>query len=148
MSRYLILYIFFALLTLSCKQKPPDGNYCAKVIYSKPGAKKPVYEMMIVEVKDNQLTDILFPDEHSDTSAIKPAMIPLDGKLTVISLSGQVYKIEMKGAPEKCISGSKTKSKKSSNAESTQCKGKSKDGKRCQRMTDNKNGLCWQHDGK
>lgn len=64
--------------------------------------------MLIVEVKDNQLTDILFPDEHSDTSAIKPVVIPGMASLRSFYLV-RCTKIEMKGAPEKCISGSKPK---------------------------------------
>jgi hypothetical protein len=33
------------------------------------------------------------------------------------------------------------------NGEGTQCKGKTKSGARCNRMTLSKNGMCWQHGG-
>lgn len=132
-----ILVLSFLMITLiSCKKSPPDGNYCAKVFYQN-NNKQSSYTV-IVEVSKNQLIDISFPEAHYDQSAIKPITIPENGKVTAVSTSGQVYKVEMQGPAEKCM--------KATNM--TQCKGKSKDGNRCKRFTSNKNGLCWQHDGK
>ena len=130
------IFLFAVMLIIpGCKRKPPDGNYCAKVYYQHPQAKKQAFYTLIAEVKDNKLIDISFPEEHYDQSEIKATEIPLDGKLTVVSLSGNIYKVEMQGPAEKCMNA----------VNMLQCKGKSKDGSRCKRFTGNKNGLCWQH---
>jgi hypothetical protein len=133
------IFLFMVIFTIpSCKKSPPDGNYCAKVIFQNPDVKKQSTYTLIVEVKDNKLIDISFPEEHYDQSQIKPTEIPSDGKVTVVSQSGSVYRVEMKGPAEKCMNA----------VNMVQCKGLSKDGKRCKRFTGNKNGLCWQHQGK
>jgi hypothetical protein len=52
----------------------------------------------------------------------------------------------MKGTPEKCLETSrKKKNENPLKTKKVQCKRKNKDGKRCQRLTDNKSGFCWQH---
>lgn len=134
LSAGLMLLVFIVGLT-SCKHKPKDGNYCAKVTYQKADSKKTGTFTIIVEIKDNQLIDISFPEGHYDTSAIKPVEIPTDGKFTAVSQAGHIYKVQMQGPAEKCM--------KATNM--VQCKGTTSAGKRCQRYTDNKNGLCWQH---
>jgi hypothetical protein len=131
-------FIFLIFLTfVACKKTPPDGDYCAKVYYQNAGSKKQSSYTVIVEVSKNQLIDISFPEAHYDHSDIKPITIPENGKVTAVSKSGQVYKVEMQGPAEKCI--------KATNM--VQCKGKSKNGNRCKRNTDSKDGLCWQHKG-
>lgn len=134
MKQYLLLFLVI-LVVSGCKKRPPDGNYCAKIIYQNPAAKKQSSYTLIVEVKENKLIDISFPEEHYDQSDIKAMEIPADGKVTVVSQAGNVYKVEMKGPAEECIKA----------VNMVQCKGKSKDGTRCKRLTGNKNGLCWQH---
>ena len=135
MIKQWIFFFTLILTSLSCKKGPPDGNYCAKVLYQHPEHKGQSSYTLIVEVKDNQLIDISFPEEHYDHSAIKAVKIPIDGKVTVVSQSGSVYKVEMKGPAEECLKA----------INMLQCKGTSKEGKRCKRFTPNKNGLCWQH---
>ena len=133
------IFLFLAILAIpACKKKPPDGNYCAKVMYQNPAVNKQSSYTLIVEVKDNKLMDISFPEEHYDQSEIKATEIPTDGKVTVVSKSGNVYKVEMKGPAEECLNA----------VNMLQCKGLSKDGRRCKRFTSNKNGLCWQHQDK
>lgn len=139
--------IFTMLITtIGCKKTPPDGDYCAKVSFVKAGNKNKTSHDIIVAVKKNQLIAINFPADHTDLSPIKPVIIPEDGIFTAVSQSGVVYKIEMKGPPEKCLQASrKKKQEKELKTKKVQCKGKNKDGKRCQRLTDNKSGFCWQH---
>ncbi len=132
-----VLWAFSVTLT-SCKRKPKDGHYCAKVAYQKEDSKKQGTFTIIVEIKDNHLTDISFPDGHYDTSQIKPIEIPTDGNFTAVSNAGHIYKIQMQGPAEECM--------KASNM--VQCKGNTAAGKRCQRYTDSKSGLCWQHNKK
>lgn len=132
----MLLVWTFALT--GCKNKPKDGNYCAKVVYQKVDSKKTATFTIIVEVKNNQLVDVSFPEGHYDTSEIKPVEIPSDGKFTAVSNAGYVYKVQMQGPAEKCM--------KATNM--VQCKALTSTGKRCQRYTDNKNGLCWQHNKK
>lgn len=137
MVKFLILFVIIIFIP-GCKKTPPDGSYCAKVIYAQTGAKKQSSYTLIVEVKDNKLIDISFPEEHYDQSEIRSTEIPKDGKFTVVSQSGNVYKIEMKGPAEECLNA----------VNMLQCKGKSKDGQRCKRLTSNKSGFCWQHEPK
>lgn len=137
MIRYLV-FLSLIFTAIACKKTPPDGNYCAKVYYQNPENKKQSSYMLIVEVKKNQLIDIHFPEAHHDQTQVKPITIPEDGQVTAVTNSGIAYKVEMKGPAEKCI--------KATN--SVQCKGKSKDGSRCKRTTDSKDGLCWQHKAK
>jgi len=138
MIKQWIFLVLVILSVLGCKKKPPDGNYCAKVMYQNPAVNKQSSYTLIVEVKDNKLMDISFPEEHYDQSEIKATEIPTDGKVTVVSKSGNVYKVEMKGPAEECLNA----------VNMLQCKGLSKDGKRCKRFTSNKNGLCWPHQDK
>lgn len=131
-------FISFALLimvVIGCKKGPPDGNYCAKVQFLNPTSNRNSTLTIIAEVKNNQVTEFSFPDGHHDISPLKPVKIPQDGKFIVASTKGTIYNVQMQGGAEKCM--------KAKNM--VQCKGHSKDGKRCQRFTDNKNGLCWQH---
>lgn len=133
------IFLFVVILVIpGCKRRPPDGNYCAKVIFQNPEVNKQLTYTLIVEVKDNKLIDISFPEEHYDQSEIKATEMPEDGKLTVVSQAGNIYKVEMQGPAEKCLKA----------VNMLQCKGKSKDGNRCKRLTGNKNGLCWQHTGR
>lgn len=134
---WLLIILPLFLITSGCKKGPPDGNYCAKVQFVQPGTKKNASLTIIAEVKDNQVTQFSFPDGHFDVSPLKPVKIPQDGKFTAVSTQGTVYKVTMQGGAEKCL--------KAQNM--VQCKGLSKDGNRCGRFTDNKNGLCWQHKG-
>jgi len=133
--------ITFVILSLNvlilgaCKRQPPDGSYCAKVQYNNSETDRMSSLMLIAEIKDNTLIDISFPDDHSDHSQLKPTKIPENGEFSVVSVAGQVYKIQMEGPPEKCFNAKNM----------LQCKGLSKTGQRCKRYTDNKNGLCWQH---
>jgi hypothetical protein len=135
MAKFLILFTIILFIP-GCKKTPPDGSYCAKVSYAQSGAKKQSFYTLIVEIKDNKLIDISFPEEHYDQSEIKPIEIPKDGKFTAVSQSGNVYKVEMKGPAEECLNA----------VNMLQCKGKSKDGQRCKRLTSNKSGFCWQHE--
>ncbi|HRO07554.1 MAG TPA: hypothetical protein PK047_01720 [Saprospiraceae bacterium] len=133
----MVITVLLGMMTAlgSCKKVPKDGNYCAKVTYQKENSKKTGNFTLIVEVKNNQLVDISFPEGYYDISAIKPVDIPADGKFTAVSASGYVYKLQMIGPAEKC--------QKAVNM--VQCKGTTSSGKRCQRYTDNKSGYCWQH---
>ncbi|KXK36846.1 MAG: hypothetical protein J5I52_01005 [Saprospiraceae bacterium] len=133
----LLLWGIFLVLP-GCKRQPPDGHYCAKVTYQKQGSKSQGNFTIIVELKDKKLIDISFPEGHYDHSDIKPVDVPLDGKCTAISKAGYVYKVQMLGPAIECM--------KSANM--VQCKVTTKNGNRCQRFTDNKNGLCWQHQKK
>lgn len=135
------IYLINVLVLLSfasCKKGPPDGNYCAKVQYKSKATGNMATYTIITEVKENKLTDISFPEEHYDSSDVIPVNIPADGKFSAVTQSGQVYKIAMQGPAEKCLKA----------LNMVQCKGLSKDGKRCKRYTAGKNGLCWQHGGK
>jgi hypothetical protein len=129
------VFIIILLSMIACKKGPPDGNYCAKVQFLHHERNKFSTLNLIAEVKNNQLIGLSFPEGHTDTSSIKPVNIPQDGKFTAVSVKGTVYKVQMIGGADKCV--------KAHNM--VQCKGLSKDGVRCKRFTDSKNGLCWQH---
>lgn len=133
----LVILILLAGFNLSCKKKPADGYYCAKVEFQNPQNNKKTTYTIVSEVKDNKLVDLSFPEGHFDTTAVKPVEIPLDGVFSAITERGTIYNVKMQGTLDKC--------QKAINM--TQCKGKSRDGSRCKRYTGNKNGYCWQHQG-
>lgn len=135
MRIWLVISLTVIISSTGCKKGPPDGNYCAKVQFTHPETKRNVTLTIIAEVKNNEAIEFSFPEGHHDVSPLKPAQIPQDGKFSAVSTNGTVYKVQMLGGAEKCL--------KAQNM--VQCKGLSKDGKRCKRFTDNKNGLCWQH---
>ncbi len=132
---WLIILPFISIVIPGCKKGPPDGSYCAKVQFVQPETKKNASLTIIADVKDNQVMEFSFPEGHFDVSPLKRVKIPQNGKFTAVSTKGTVYTVVMQGGAEKCL--------KAQNM--VQCKGLSKDGKRCKRFTDYKNGYCWQH---
>ncbi len=131
------IIIFFLLLLISCKKGAPDGSYCAEVSFKHQETNEMTKYKLLVEVKDQQLQHISFPNGHYDTSSIPVTLIPDNGKCTLVSSMGQMYQVDMKGNAEKCLNASNL----------VQCRGRVKDGVRCKRLTDKHNGLCWQHQG-
>ena len=119
----------------SCKKGAPDGQYCAEVTFKHEEKGKMTKYKLLVEVQDNQLNSIRFPEGHYDTTAIPPTIISDKGTCTVVSAKGQMYQVEMKGPAEKCLNATNL----------VQCMGRAKNGARCKRMTDNTGGYCWQH---
>jgi hypothetical protein len=129
-------YLFTCIIYLvSCKSGPPDGMYCAEVKYRHIRTGRNLTQKLLVEVNDRQLTKIVFPDDNADTSALIPQNIPDEGKVTVLSRSGDAYYVKMIGTAEKC----------SQAVNLVQCRGMKKNGERCQRLTDHPSGTCWQH---
>lgn len=129
------IFLITVTTSIQCKKKPADGYYCAKVEFQNPQNNKKTTYTIVSEVKDNKLIDLSFPEGHFDTTAVKPVEIPFDGVLSAVTAGGMIYSIKMQGGLEKC--------QKAVNM--LQCKGKAKDGSRCKRYTNNKNGYCWQH---
>jgi hypothetical protein len=132
--RFIVAFILVAFI-FSCKNGPTDGMYCAEVKYRHIRTGRNLTQKLLVEVKDRQLTHIVFPEDNADTSALIPQNIPDEGKVTVLSGAGAAYYIKMIGSAEKC----------SQAVNMVQCKGMKKNGERCQRMTDHPSGTCWQH---
>ncbi len=120
---------------LSCNRGPADGFYCAEVTYKHIRTGKNLTQKLLVEVKDNQLTQIVFPEDQADTSAIITQKIPDNGQMAIQNKNGASYYVKMVGSAEKCRNASLM----------VQCKGLKKNGERCQRMTDHPSGTCWQH---
>jgi hypothetical protein len=135
MNKLVGIYILTLLSLSACRKGAPDGTYCADVAFKNADTGKKVNYALVVEVKDQQLVQIVFPKGHSDTSSIPATKISDKGTCTVMSAAGQLYNVKMKGPAEKCLDASNM----------VQCLGHSKDGDRCKRMSDKPNGFCWQH---
>jgi hypothetical protein len=125
----------FYFLIISCKSKPADGLYCADVTYKHVRTGKNLTQKLLVDVKDNHITHIAFPEDNADTSAIIPNLIPDNGQMAILTKNGLSYFVKMVGPAEKCRLASNM----------VQCKGQKKNGERCQRMTDHPSATCWQH---
>lgn len=119
----------------ACKKGAPDGQYCAEVSFKHQGKDKLTKYKLLVDVKNQQLVSIRFPEGHYDTTGIPPTNITDKGTCTVVSTQGLIYQVEMKGPAEKCLNATNL----------VQCLGLAKNGARCKRMTDNAAGYCWQH---
>jgi hypothetical protein len=122
-------------IVLSCNRGPSDGFYCAEVTYKHIRTGKNLTQKLLVEVKDNQLTQIVFPEDQADTTTIIPQRIPDNGEIAILNQKGSSCFVKMIGSAEKCRNVSLM----------VQCKGQKKNGERCQRMTDHPSGTCWQH---
>jgi hypothetical protein len=120
------------------EEKYPDGSYCAEVQYSNPNTGTHSTYTLTVEIESNEVTLINFPNGgHMDQDHFKGADLDDDGNTSFTNDRGYNYEIQIIGRGDDCLSGNVTSAE--------QCTGTTEDGDQCENMTDNSNGLCWQH---
>ncbi len=116
----------------------PDGTYCAEVHYHNPNTGTHSNYTLTVEVESNEVSQINFPSGGSlDHDHFSGAYLDDDGNTYFTSDKGYEYEIQITGIEGDCLTDNVPRAK--------QCIGTTKDGDQCENMTDNSNGLCWQH---
>ncbi len=119
------------------EEKYPDDSYCADVKYYNPNTGTHSSYRLIIEVKSNEVVSVNFPNGGwLDTDHFSGAELDEDGAAGFTSDEGYEYEIQIISNTVNCFDGVPM---------AVQCKGKTKRGNQCKHLTDNENGLCWQH---
>lgn len=120
-------------------EKYPDDTYCAEVEYENPNTGTHSSYTLTVEVESNEITRINFPNGGwLDKDHFNGAELEEDGTTSFISDKGYYYDITIIRNSINCFSDKRERA--------IQCNGETEDGDQCENMTDNENGLCWQHE--
>lgn len=134
--RSLILLLAIAHLNSGCKQTSYNGRYCADVQYYNPNSGTSSDYKLIVNVLDNQLVKLDFPQGYLADADLPSAVFSSTGHTSFTLPNGYKYSIEIAGPESNCFDGA---------LKPSQCKGITKKGERCRKLTDNANGLCHIH---
>lgn len=113
-----------------------NGPYCATVHYFNPNTGTQSDYQLIVEVSDNQLQRINFPQGWMDQSNFSMVEFDANGNTQFVNDKGYQYSVEIIGEADDCFSGMPALN---------QCLAILENGIQCERVTDNPNRLCWQH---
>ena len=91
-----------------------------------------------MEVEGNEITQINWPNGGMlDQDHFSGAELDKDGSTSFTSDMGYDYEVQVTGSEGDCITDDVPIAR--------QCRGVTEDGTQCENMTDNPNGLCWQH---
>lgn len=116
------------------------GSYCAEVTYSNPNTGTHSNYSLLVDVKKNEVICIHWPQGgQMDLDHFSPSKISDDSVSQIQTFEGKNYRVKIVGPESLCAERFQ--------GQLQQCKGTTKEGKRCKRMTDNANGYCYQHGG-
>ncbi len=122
---------------LACKDSSNyNGHYCADVKYYNPNSGTSSDYKLIVSVEDNQLVKLDFPQGYLADGDLPTAKFSNEGETNFTLSNGYKYTIHITGPESGCLNGLPNP---------TQCKGITKKGQRCKKLTDNANGLCHHH---
>ena len=117
------------------------GSYCAEVTYSNANTGTHSNYSLLVDVKGNQVICIHWPQGGQlDLDHFNPVQISSDSTSQIQTFEGKQYRVKIVGPESACSDRFQ--------GQLHQCKGTTKEGKRCKRMTDNPSGYCYQHEGK
>ncbi len=114
-----------------------DGGYCAEVTYYNPKTGRQSNYTLTIEVDDNELEKINFPQGYLDNEHFGIEEFDSDGELSFTSDRGYNYTVKIIGKSSGCFDGV---------PRAYQCIGVTEDGSQCEHMTDNPSGYCWQHE--
>jgi hypothetical protein len=118
-------------------QEYPDDTYCAEVAYYNPGTGTNSSYTLTIEVEDNEVTQINFPNGGwLDNDHFSDAALDDEGSTSFTSDKGYDYEIKIIGRSGDCLVNVPS---------AVQCIGMTKYGRRCKNVTDHPNQLCWQH---
>lgn len=154
LTRLIVLYCLLALLP-GCKnntgnptsksatkfdsdeKKISNNTYCAAVEYYNPNTETRSSYTLTVDVNNNKIVEIHWPNGgRIDQENFKPSELDQDGHTEFTNEKGYKYDVQIIGKGEDCFKNVPL---------AVQCRGFTKSGQRCKHMTDNPNGLCWQH---
>ena len=130
-------YSAFSQKEYSSLKYYPDGTYCADVKYRNPNTGTSSNYTLTVDVKKNKIVVLHWPNGGSlDQDHFVAAEIDKNGYASFRNNKGYVYEVQITGPVVDCFKNVPMVQ---------QCRGITKSGTRCKHMTDNSNGLCWQH---
>ncbi len=114
-----------------------DGDYCADITYYNPNTGTHSEYRLIVEVQDNNLIKINFPQGWMDEDEFGNEELDEDGFVEFDSNAGYHYTVQITTTSiSDCFNNL---------IHPVQCIGTTIEGARCRHLTDNPNQLCWQH---
>jgi hypothetical protein len=115
-----------------------NGKYCAEVWYANKQSGTNSNYSLLVDVQNEKVVCIYWPQGgHLDTDHFTASAIPEEGKSVINTYDGKSYEVLIVGPESAC--------NERFEGQLHQCKGQTKKGNRCKRMTDNENGYCLQH---
>jgi hypothetical protein len=118
--------------------KITNGKYCAEVWYVNKQSGTNSNYSLLVDVQNEKVVCIYWPQGgHLDTDHFTASAIPEEGKSVINTYDGKIYEVLIVGPESAC--------NERFEGQLHQCKGLTKKGNRCKRMTDNENGYCFQH---
>jgi len=114
-----------------------DDTYCAELEYHNPNTGTKSSYILTVKVESNEIVEIHWPNGGKlDENHFSGANLDEEGHASFTNDKGYEYDVQIVGLSAGCFNNVPMVK---------QCKGITKNGKRCRHMTDNQNGLCWQH---
>lgn len=114
-----------------------DGNYCAEVDYYNPNSGTQSSYTLTVEVADNSVVRVNFPNGGYMDDEISDGALDSSGETSFTNYKGYQYTVKIIGDESGCFE---------SVPMAEQCLGITEDGDQCQNETDNESGYCWQHE--
>jgi len=134
----LLLISAFTFLYIILQAQSFNGSYCADVHYYNPNTGKNSEYRSKVVVDNNTLIRVDFPNGWHDQDEFGNQNLKNKG-VAIYDVRGSQYIVKLnKVSAANCYDGV---------PQSQQCRGITKKGYRCTRMTDNRNGYCFQHGG-
>jgi hypothetical protein len=113
-----------------------SGRKCATIQYHNPKTGKSSEYTLFVDVENNHLVRILFPDGYMDTEHFTAPEIKEDGTCSFTNDRGYRYNVQILQNNTACTL---------QEASEQQCSGITKSGNRCKRSTSHPSGRCYQH---
>lgn len=113
-----------------------NGRYCADVEYYNPNTGKSSEYTLTLSVENNQLVKLDFPQGYLADEDLPTTIFSSDGHTSFTLDKGYKYSIHIIGPESNCFDNQ---------VKPIQCKGITKKGERCKKLTDNANGLCHHH---
>jgi len=114
-----------------------EGEYCAKVTYYNSNTGTQSEYTLTIEVNENILERINFPNGWLDDDHYRNEEFDEDGNLSFTSDVGYDYTVQIIGRLSGCLDNVPL---------AYQCVGITVENAQCKHLTDNLNGYCWQHE--
>lgn len=113
-----------------------SGRKCANIQYHNPKTGNSSAYTLFVEIENNRLVNIHFPDGNMDIDHFAAPEMNEDGTCTFTNDKGYQYTVQILKDDTACSQ---------QEAREQQCSGITKSGNRCKRSTTHPSGRCYQH---
>ena len=115
----------------------PDDKYCADVEYNNPNTGTQSSYRLTLEVQNNEVIELDWPNGgRLDQDHFSDAKLDEEGHASFTNDKGYNYEVQIVGQTANCFDNVPMVK---------QCRGITKSSRQCRHLTDNSNGLCWQH---